>query len=196
MACRRSSPANDREHGCRRHKRHNSIDLSLLSGSAIIGMESRDLFRNYDPVAITLMFWGEKYDIKALVNEANRLLPKVGEELMKSYFLRKPIPLASIAGGAMTGGGASAAKAAGKKKEEAKALESLTIKTPCSLPADSPSLKRLGEDIGEGLRKMFPDLSGCSAEQLQALADGIKIGAQRAPLPWGDNVLPPWPLRI
>jgi hypothetical protein len=73
-------------------RRHNSIDLSLLSGNAIAGMENRDLFRNYDPVAMTLMFWGEKYDIKALVNEASRLLPKIEEELMKSYFLRKPIP--------------------------------------------------------------------------------------------------------
>jgi hypothetical protein len=92
--------------------------------------------------------------------------------------------LASIASGVASGGTSSGAGAATKAAKSA-----LTAKLAGPSPQD---WEQVGEKIGQGLLPMLsPDeVKRLSGDQLQALADGIKKGAQALPLPWGDNVLP------
>jgi len=58
---------------------HNSLDLGVLPRSAVRGFDQIDWFRNYDAGTKTLTFWGEDFDIQALIDEVNRLLPKIAE---------------------------------------------------------------------------------------------------------------------
>ena len=114
--------------------------------------------------------------------------------------------LASIAGAAATGGGGAAAGAAKKTTanlrtqmefNEFQGIESAEetgaqVCTSATVPG-APALNAVGERIGENLQPMFPpdQLGRCTQGQMEALANGIKTGAQKSPLPWGDNVLPP-----
>ena len=90
--------------------------------------------------------------------------------------------LASIASGVATGGSSAAGGTAAKTAKSAVTAETATTST---------DWEKVGEKIGQGLETMptLPELTARNADML-ALAKGIIKGAQVAPLPWGDNVLP------
>lgn len=68
--------------------RHNYIDL--LVGRPILGTEDIDKFRHFDPYTCDLVFWGEKFNLQTLVDEAARILPKLLEEESKPPWDQDP----------------------------------------------------------------------------------------------------------
>ena len=41
------------------------------------------MFRSFDPQGYTAEFWGESFDVQALIKEVQRVLPKLKEETTK-----------------------------------------------------------------------------------------------------------------
>lgn len=62
-------------------QRSSFIDLNVLPRSAIAGATEKGWFRNYDAATGTLTFWGQDFEIQALVAEINRILPKIREQI-------------------------------------------------------------------------------------------------------------------
>lgn len=63
---------------------HNYFDLSIMPRAAIeIDAPDIDFFRMFDAKTTDLYFWGERFNIQALVNECRKLLPKLQEEASK-----------------------------------------------------------------------------------------------------------------
>lgn len=69
---------------------HNTVDLSIAPRSAIVGIAPIDWFRVYDPNTTHATFWGDDFDIQALVSEVERILPRAKEEGAKPH--RSPVP--------------------------------------------------------------------------------------------------------
>jgi hypothetical protein len=61
----------------RESRSHVHVDFNLGSSRGrISGIdESIDVFREYDPVTHDLIFWGQSFNIQALVDEVSRILP-------------------------------------------------------------------------------------------------------------------------
>lgn len=62
---------------------HNHLDLSVVPRTAIRGIDDIDMFRTFDPQTTDLVFWSEKFNIQAVVNEIQRILPLVKTEAEK-----------------------------------------------------------------------------------------------------------------
>lgn len=67
-------------------KHHNHSDLNISSRSGIAGIEKIDWFRHFDPQTTDLTFWGEDFNLQALISEAQRILPKLQEEAHKPHW--------------------------------------------------------------------------------------------------------------
>ena len=52
----------------------------------IAGIDQIDKFRHLDPDSIKLIFWGEEFNLKAIVEEAQRLLPLLEGEAAKPHW--------------------------------------------------------------------------------------------------------------
>jgi hypothetical protein len=66
---------------------HNSMDFSI-GGPRVIGLDPIEMFRHFDPVTTELGFWGETFNVQALVNEVQRILPTVTLEASKPHWER------------------------------------------------------------------------------------------------------------
>jgi hypothetical protein len=65
-------------------KTHFCMDLNLLSSKAVTSAsEPIDWFRVYDPVTTDLTFWGEAFNLKAIIDEVDLLLPKIKAALAR-----------------------------------------------------------------------------------------------------------------
>ena len=62
---------------------HNYLDMSVMPPSAVQGVSETDMFRVFDPTTGDLVFWGERFNIGALAEEAARILPIVKAEARK-----------------------------------------------------------------------------------------------------------------
>jgi hypothetical protein len=74
---------------------HNYIDFNLLPKTAIYNPDLTDIdwFRNFDPSTTDVYFWGEEFNVQQLINEVQRILPKLTEEANKHDWLTpKPTP--------------------------------------------------------------------------------------------------------
>ena len=60
--------------------RHNHVDLSIGPRSMISGIDDIDMFRAFDPRTADLAFWGQSFNIQAIMQEVQRILPKLKEE--------------------------------------------------------------------------------------------------------------------
>jgi len=58
-------------------KNMNFVDSNVMPENAISGIETGDIFRNYDPETTELVFWGQKINIASLVKEAERILSDI-----------------------------------------------------------------------------------------------------------------------
>ncbi|AEH89403.1 hypothetical protein [Mesorhizobium opportunistum] len=68
-------------------KSHNHADKIIgPKNSAIVGMEPTDMFRMFDPQTTDVIFWGEEFNIQALVTEAQRILPLLQAEAHKPHW--------------------------------------------------------------------------------------------------------------
>lgn len=69
-------------------KAHQHIDLSVVTKQfrtvVVAGPDPEyDWFRSIDLETGDLAFWGDEFNIKTLVGEVNRILPKLNEEVLK-----------------------------------------------------------------------------------------------------------------
>lgn len=69
-------------------KDHKFVDLTLGDPSQYgpTGMGDyvdSDVFRSYDPQTRTLYFWGQEFKLQEIIDEVNRILPILEEELQK-----------------------------------------------------------------------------------------------------------------
>jgi hypothetical protein len=66
---------------------HNHLDMSVISGeNAIVGLADGDMFRVLDPEHGEIVFWGERFNLGHLIQEAQRLLPVAQAEAQKPHF--------------------------------------------------------------------------------------------------------------
>lgn len=74
-------------------KQHNHIDKIIgPKKSSIVGAEPTDMFRLFDPQTAEVVFWGQEFNIQALVTEVERILPKLQEEARKPHWDRSDPP--------------------------------------------------------------------------------------------------------
>jgi len=60
------------------------IDRNIMPRTALGGrLDDGDMFRNYDPITKELWFWTERFNVQDLVDEVQRLIPKLEAELAK-----------------------------------------------------------------------------------------------------------------
>jgi hypothetical protein len=52
--------------------------------SAVEGVDHTDWFRVFDPTTADLTFWSQDFNLQQVVNEAQRILPKLRELLAPS----------------------------------------------------------------------------------------------------------------
>jgi hypothetical protein len=65
---------------------HNFADRNIGPYPMISGLQRVELFRQYDPAAGNLWFWGEPYNVRAIAEEVQRIYPKVAEESAKPHW--------------------------------------------------------------------------------------------------------------
>lgn len=66
---------------------HDIADGNIGPANMVSGLRPVEMFRGYDPATQTAFFWGESFDIRAIVNEVNRIRPKVTEEASKPHWV-------------------------------------------------------------------------------------------------------------
>jgi hypothetical protein len=69
-------------------KAHNHADMIIGPKNSFVGIEPTDMFRMFDPHTTDVIFWGEEFNIQALVNEAQRILPLLQAEADKPHWDR------------------------------------------------------------------------------------------------------------
>jgi|SRR5215469_372290 len=68
-------------------KAHNHADRIIgPKDSTIVGIEPTDMFRMFDPQTTDVIFWGEEFNIRALVTEVQRILPLLQAEAKKPHW--------------------------------------------------------------------------------------------------------------
>lgn len=65
---------------------HNFADKIIGPQNAIAGLEPVETFRWFDPAKAEVIFWGERFNVQALVDEAEKILPKLQEESRKPHW--------------------------------------------------------------------------------------------------------------
>jgi hypothetical protein len=69
---------------------HNNADLMIGSKAMIAGLDETDKFRHFDPGTTDIVFWGQEFNLQRLVDEAQKILPKLEAEANKSRSQTKP----------------------------------------------------------------------------------------------------------
>jgi hypothetical protein len=67
-------------------KRHNYSDYYIGPIGFISGVDDIDMFRGFDPDTSTVLFWGQSFNIKEILDEVTRILPLVEIEASKSHW--------------------------------------------------------------------------------------------------------------
>jgi hypothetical protein len=68
-------------------KAHNFMDFNLAPRSSVAGIEEIDWFRIFDPKTTDMTFWSEDFNLQQLINEVQRILPKLKEEANKPHWV-------------------------------------------------------------------------------------------------------------
>jgi hypothetical protein len=55
-------------------------------GRVVVGPETIGMFRQYDPFTAEVIFWDQEFNLKSLVDEVQRIIPKVREESQKPHW--------------------------------------------------------------------------------------------------------------
>jgi hypothetical protein len=53
---------------------------------SIVGLDTIDMFRLFDPQTTEIVFWGQEFNLQALVNEVQKILPSLREEARKPHW--------------------------------------------------------------------------------------------------------------
>jgi hypothetical protein len=62
---------------------HNYCDMNIGPVHTSGGLELNETFRSFDPSTGHVWFWGQSFDLRALLKEVERVLPKLREEAEK-----------------------------------------------------------------------------------------------------------------
>jgi hypothetical protein len=65
---------------------HNYLDMSVMPPSMVQGVADGDMFRVFDPSTGDVVFWGQRFRLTALAEEAVRLLPIATAEARKPHW--------------------------------------------------------------------------------------------------------------
>lgn len=65
---------------------HNHADLNLGPRNMISGIQDIDRFRHFDPTTTDLFFWGQEFNLQVLINEVQKILPKIQNEASKPHW--------------------------------------------------------------------------------------------------------------
>ncbi len=68
---------------------HNYLDRMVVAPSAIVGLDSIDMFRIFDPSGPdgpTIVFWGETYKLQPIASECERILAIAAREAEKPHW--------------------------------------------------------------------------------------------------------------
>lgn len=65
---------------------HNHLDRMIGPPEAIAGLADEDRFRVYDNTADDIIFWGERFNVQAIVSELERLLPIAEREADRPHW--------------------------------------------------------------------------------------------------------------
>jgi hypothetical protein len=74
---------------------HSYIDFNLTPKTTVNNPALKDIdwFRNFDPSTTNVYFWGQQFNVQELIDEVQRILPKLSEEANKHDLLTaKPTP--------------------------------------------------------------------------------------------------------
>jgi hypothetical protein len=74
FACRRSSEG---DRWASESTTHSMVDKSIAPSHLTSGTDEIDLFRFFDPETWETGFWGQRFDVRAVVEEAARLMPPI-----------------------------------------------------------------------------------------------------------------------
>jgi hypothetical protein len=72
------------------------FDTSVMPPAMVSGVAETDMFRVLDPTTAELVFWGDRYDLRAIVTEVQRILPIAETEADKPHW--EPPPSADGSG--------------------------------------------------------------------------------------------------
>jgi len=71
----------------RESKAHNHADMLIgPRDRTIVGIDTIDMFRLFDPNTTDLTFWGQEFNIQKIVDEVQKILPKLEAEANKPHF--------------------------------------------------------------------------------------------------------------
>lgn len=68
-------------------ERHNFVDFAIgPRGQTVVGVEEKDMFRQYDPETGDIIFWGERHPLAPIRDAIVDLLPIVAVEAAKPHW--------------------------------------------------------------------------------------------------------------
>jgi hypothetical protein len=73
----------------RKSKGHNIVHMNIMPVTGIAGTDDIDRFRQLDPHTMEVIFWSQRFDLRAIVAETQRILPKLRQELDKPHWQRR-----------------------------------------------------------------------------------------------------------
>jgi hypothetical protein len=65
---------------------HNYVDTSIIPKNAFAGLQDVSFFRLFDPDTLHVTFWSDTYNVPAIVQEVERLLPLASVEAAKPHW--------------------------------------------------------------------------------------------------------------
>ena len=66
---------------------HVMCDMNIGPSGGFAQFEPHEMFRSFDPVTAQLEFWGESFNVRELIAEIERILPKLREEASKPHWV-------------------------------------------------------------------------------------------------------------
>lgn len=67
-------------------KNHNIADRLIGPRNMIAGFEANEIFRWFNPTRADVIFWGDTFNLRAIVVEAQFILPRLEEEAAKPHW--------------------------------------------------------------------------------------------------------------
>jgi hypothetical protein len=69
---------------------HNHLDRFLGPPTAVAGFNDKEMFRTFDPATLDIVFWGERFNVQAIVTEAERIFATAAIESRKPHWETDP----------------------------------------------------------------------------------------------------------
>jgi len=69
---------------------HNHIDLIIGPKNTIAGPAEMDKFRHFDPTTGDMVFWGQEFNLKQILEEVQKVFPKLEAEANKPHWETAP----------------------------------------------------------------------------------------------------------